>query len=80
MDILGVLKEFQILNICKFNSTCKQMLTVICIPEGKIKLYCKGADTVMLECLVKSQVYTRKTMLHLKVHHIPSHHIGWSFN
>jgi len=66
VNIQGALKEFQILNVCEFNSTRKQMSTVICTPEGKIKLYCKGADTVMLERLAKSQLYTEKTLLHLE--------------
>jgi phospholipid-transporting ATPase len=61
------MREFQILNVCEFNSTRKRMSTVIRTPEGKIKLYCKGADTVILERLAKSQLYTEKTMLHLEV-------------
>jgi len=43
------------------------MSTVIRTPEGKIKLYCKGADTVILERLAKNQLYTEKTLLHLEV-------------
>jgi len=66
VNIQGALKEFQILNVCEFNTTRKRMLTVIRTPEVKIKLYCKGADTVMLERLAKSQLYTEKTLLHLE--------------
>jgi phospholipid-transporting ATPase len=66
VNIQGALKEFQTLNVCEFNSTRKRMSTVIRTPEGKIKLYCKGADTVMLERLAKSQLYTEKTLLHLE--------------
>ena len=67
VNIQGAMREFQILNVCEFNSTRKRMSTVIRTPEGKIKLYCKGADTVILERLAKSQLYTEKTMLHLEV-------------
>lgn len=67
VNIQGAQREFQILNVCEFNSTRKRMSTVIRTPEGKIKLYCKGADTVILERLAKSQLYTEKTMLHLEV-------------
>jgi phospholipid-transporting ATPase len=55
------------LNVCEFNSTRKRMSTVIRTPEGKVKLYCKGADTVILERLAKTQLYTEKTLLHLEV-------------
>jgi len=48
------------------------MSTVVRTPEGKIKLYCKGADTVILERLSKSQLYTEKTLLHLEVFNLLS--------
>jgi phospholipid-transporting ATPase len=44
------------------------MSTVVRGPDGKIKLYCKGADTVILERLAPSQSYTEKTVVHLEVH------------
>ena len=43
------------------------MSTVVRDPDGKIKLYCKGADTVILERLASSQPYTEKTLAHLEV-------------
>jgi phospholipid-transporting ATPase len=57
----------QILNVREFNSTPKRMSTIIRTPEGKTKLYCKGADTVVLDLLAKNQLYTEKTLLHLEV-------------
>ncbi|KZP17756.1 Ca-transporting ATPase [Athelia psychrophila] len=66
VNIQGQSKEFQILNVCEFNSTRKRMSTVIRTPEGKIKVYCKGADTVILERVARNQPYTEKTMLHLE--------------
>jgi phospholipid-transporting ATPase len=44
------------------------MSTVVRMPNGKIKIYCKGADTVILERLSKNQPYTEKTLAHLEVH------------
>ena len=67
MNIWGALHEFQILNVYEFNLTQKHMLTVVCIPEGKIKLCCKGVDTVILKWFVLSQLYTEKTLLYLEV-------------
>ncbi|KAJ3335398.1 hypothetical protein HDU91_002204, partial [Kappamyces sp. JEL0680] len=45
--------EWEILNINEFNSTRKRMSALVRTPEGKIKLYIKGADTVILERLAK---------------------------
>lgn len=70
VNVLGVSQEYQILNVCEFNSTRKRMSTVVRCPDGKIKLYCKGADTVILERLSPNQPYTDKTLAHLE---------AWSF-
>jgi phospholipid-transporting ATPase len=67
VNVQGVSQEFEILNVCEFNSTRKRMSTVVRTPNGKIKLYCKGADTVILERLGKNQPYTEKTLVHLEV-------------
>ena len=67
VDVLGVSQEFEILNVCEFNSTRKRMSTVVRGPDGKIKMYCKGADTVILERLAPSQLYTEKTVAHMEV-------------
>ena len=65
---MGTSYEFEVLNVCEFNSTRKRMSTVVRTPEGKIKLYCKGADTVILERLSKDHSpYTEKTLTHLEV-------------
>ncbi|KAG0691925.1 Ca-transporting ATPase [Suillus ampliporus] len=58
--------EYEILNVCEFNSTRKRMSTIVRTPNGSIKLYCKGADTVILERLAKAQPYTEKTLVHLE--------------
>ena len=43
------------------------MSTIIRTPDGKIKIYTKGADTVILERLSKNQRYTETTLAHLEV-------------
>ncbi|KAI8801118.1 hypothetical protein BJ742DRAFT_838872, partial [Cladochytrium replicatum] len=43
--------EYEILNICEFNSTRKRMSAVVRCPNGQVKLYTKGADTVIFERL-----------------------------
>lgn len=42
------------------------MSTVVRTPEGQIKLYCKGADTVILERLGPNQLFVEKTLVHLE--------------
>ncbi|KAF7362154.1 Phospholipid-transporting ATPase [Mycena venus] len=66
VSIQGQTQQFDILNVCEFNSTRKRMSTVVRMPDGKIKIYCKGADTVILERLSKNQPYTEKTLVHLE--------------
>ncbi|CAA7261647.1 unnamed protein product [Cyclocybe aegerita] len=66
VTIRGQSQEFEILNVCEFNSTRKRMSTVVRGPDGKIKLYTKGADTVILERLSKNQPYTEATLSHLE--------------
>ncbi|QRW12581.1 phospholipid-translocating P-type ATPase [Ceratobasidium sp. AG-Ba] len=66
VEIAGATQQFDILNVCEFNSTRKRMSTVVRGPDGKIKLYCKGADTVILERLSKNQPYTEQTLVHLE--------------
>ena len=59
--------EFQVLNICEFNSTRKRMSAIVRGPDGKIKLYCKGADTVILERLAENNPFIEPTLIHLEV-------------
>lgn len=46
INAFGELQQYQVLNVIEFTSTRKRMSVVIKDPQGKIKLYCKGADTV----------------------------------
>ncbi|KAI9268801.1 hypothetical protein BY458DRAFT_533795 [Sporodiniella umbellata] len=59
-------QEYQVLNVCEFNSTRKRMSAIIRGPDGKIKLYCKGADTVILERLAENNPFVENTLLHLE--------------
>ncbi|KAJ9049422.1 aminophospholipid translocase [Entomophthora muscae] len=49
----GEPSEYQLLNVCEFNSTRKRMSAIFKCPDGSLKLYIKGADTVILERLSK---------------------------
>lgn len=58
--------EYELLNICEFNSTRKRMSTIFRCPDGKIRLFCKGADTMILERLGGEQPFTQATIRHLE--------------
>ncbi|GAA6019012.1 hypothetical protein JCM10207_006287 [Rhodosporidiobolus poonsookiae] len=67
VKINGQQREYEVLNILEFNSTRKRMSAVVRTPEGKIKLYCKGADTVIFERLAsEGQTFTETTSAHLE--------------
>ncbi|OZJ06578.1 hypothetical protein BZG36_00602 [Bifiguratus adelaidae] len=66
INIHGVDYVYEVLNVCEFNSTRKRMSTIVRTPDGKIKLYCKGADTVILERLANDNPYTEDTLVHLE--------------
>ncbi|KAJ3408052.1 hypothetical protein HDU80_007046 [Chytriomyces hyalinus] len=59
--------EYEVLNINEFNSTRKRMSALIRMPDGSIKLYIKGADTVIMERLAKQgNLYVDATSIHLE--------------
>lgn len=45
---------YEILNVLEFNSTRKRQSVVCRYPDGRLVLYCKGADTVIYERLADS--------------------------
>ncbi|KAG2230430.1 hypothetical protein INT48_009176 [Thamnidium elegans] len=64
--IRGKEAEFQVLNICEFNSTRKRMSAIVRGPDNRIKLYCKGADTVILERLAPDNPFVEPTLIQLE--------------
>lgn len=66
IDVNGRQEEWEILNICEFNSSRKRMSTVVRGPDGRIKLYTKGADTVIYERLAPKQEFAEPTLVNLE--------------
>jgi len=59
--------EFELLAVCEFNSTRKRMSAIFRCPDGRIRCYCKGADTVILERLSKANnPFVDITLQHLE--------------
>lgn len=52
---MGGREHWALLKVLEFNSTRKRMSTIYRAPDGKIILYCKGADSVIYERLGKDQ-------------------------
>ncbi|XP_011920693.1 PREDICTED: probable phospholipid-transporting ATPase IM isoform X2 [Cercocebus atys] len=51
IEELGTLVTYQLLAFLDFNNTRKRMSVIVRNPEGQIKLYSKGADTILFEKL-----------------------------
>jgi phospholipid-translocating ATPase len=47
IEVLGQSESYIPLRVLEFNSTRKRMSVIVRNPEGKIVLYCKGADSVV---------------------------------
>ncbi|WVO16102.1 hypothetical protein L204_103768 [Cryptococcus depauperatus] len=66
VEVNGQSEEWEILNVCEFNSSRKRMSTVVRGPDGRIKVYTKGADTVIFERLAPKQEFAEPTLVHLE--------------
>ncbi|XP_063696555.1 phospholipid-transporting ATPase IA isoform X8 [Culicoides brevitarsis] len=67
VDALGVTEKYEILNVLEFTSTRKRMSVITRNSKGEIKLYCKGADTVIFERLASNgQSFKELTLRHLE--------------
>lgn len=66
IEVGGELLQYELLAVCEFNSTRKRMSTIFRCPDGKIRMYCKGADTVILERLHKDNPTVDVTLQHLE--------------
>ncbi|RAH43483.1 phospholipid-translocating P-type ATPase [Aspergillus brunneoviolaceus CBS 621.78] len=55
LNIMGDERRYTILNILEFNSTRKRMSVIVQMPDGTIRLLCKGADTMIYSRLAPGQ-------------------------
>ncbi|XP_064979061.1 phospholipid-transporting ATPase 3-like isoform X2 [Musa acuminata AAA Group] len=69
VETMGIKQDvsYEILNVLEFNSTRKRQSIVCRYPNGRLVLYCKGADTVIFERLSDASNDIRKvTREHLE--------------
>lgn len=55
VNVLGEERSYTVLNTLEFNSSRKRMSAIIRMPDGKIVLFCKGADSVIYSRLARGQ-------------------------
>uniref|UniRef100_A0A8C8HW63 Phospholipid-transporting ATPase n=1 Tax=Oncorhynchus tshawytscha TaxID=74940 RepID=A0A8C8HW63_ONCTS len=66
IQALGAEEKYELLHVLEFTSTRKRMSVIMRTPSGKIRLYCKGADTVVYDRLADSSRYKEITLKHLE--------------
>ncbi|KAK2745542.1 hypothetical protein FQN57_003667 [Myotisia sp. PD_48] len=69
LNILGEEQAYTVLNTLEFNSTRKRMSAIVRMPDGKIILFCKGADSIIYSRLARGQQQDlrRTTANHLEI-------------
>ncbi|KAF4978585.1 hypothetical protein FZEAL_5057 [Fusarium zealandicum] len=55
VNVLGEDRHYQILNTIEFNSSRKRMSSIVRMPDGRIVLFCKGADSVIYARLKRGE-------------------------
>lgn len=66
IEVGGEKFEYTLLAVCEFNSTRKRMSAIFRCPDGKVRCYTKGADTVILERLNEHNPHVEATLVHLE--------------
>ncbi|OBT82867.1 hypothetical protein VE02_08568 [Pseudogymnoascus sp. 03VT05] len=69
LNVQGEERSYKILNTLEFNSTRKRMSAIIEMPDGKIVLFCKGADSMIYSRLKRGEQpeLRRETAEHLEM-------------
>lgn len=69
LNIQGQEREYRVLNQLEFNSTRKRMSAIIRMPDNRIILFCKGADSIIYSRLKRGEQpeLRRTTAEHLEM-------------
>jgi phospholipid-translocating ATPase len=69
LNVMGEERIYPVLNTLEFNSTRKRMSSIVRMPDGRIILFCKGADSVIYSRLKKGEQseLRRSTAEHLEM-------------
>uniref|UniRef100_A0A3P9JDU2 Phospholipid-transporting ATPase n=1 Tax=Oryzias latipes TaxID=8090 RepID=A0A3P9JDU2_ORYLA len=66
IEARGKEMTYELLNVLEFSSNRKRMSVVVRTPNGRLRLYCKGADNVIFERLHEASQYKQLTIAHLE--------------
>ncbi|PGH26409.1 hypothetical protein AJ80_01907 [Polytolypa hystricis UAMH7299] len=55
LSVMGEERTYTVLNTLEFNSSRKRMSAIIRMPDGKIILFCKGADSIIYSRLSRGE-------------------------
>ncbi|XP_077591837.1 phospholipid-transporting ATPase IB isoform X1 [Stigmatopora nigra] len=66
IEARGKEMSYQLLNVLEFSSNRKRMSAIVRTPNGRLRLYCKGADNVIFERLTEDSQYKDLTIAHLE--------------
>lgn len=55
-----VFDDYEVLDVIEFSSARKRMSVIVKFPDGKIILFCKGADNIILERLTNAAIVSNK--------------------
>lgn len=55
IDVMGEEIHYPLLNMIEFNSTRKRMSAIVKMPDGRIILFCKGADSIIYSRLKRGE-------------------------
>ncbi|KAK4231056.1 putative type IV phospholipid-transporting ATPase [Podospora fimiseda] len=69
VNVMGTDTHYTVLNTIEFNSSRKRMSAIVKMPDGRIILFCKGADSVIYARLKKGeqQELRKETAKHLEL-------------
>jgi phospholipid-translocating ATPase len=69
LNVLGDERSYRVLNTLEFNSTRKRMSAIIRMPDNRIILFCKGADSIIYSRLARGEQseLRRATAEHLEM-------------
>ncbi|KAL4805802.1 hypothetical protein BDV18DRAFT_139873 [Aspergillus unguis] len=69
LNVMGEERTYTVLNTLEFNSTRKRMSAIVRMPDRSIRLFCKGADSIIYSRLApgKQQALRKETAKHLEV-------------
>ncbi|WEW56763.1 phospholipid transporting ATPase [Emydomyces testavorans] len=55
VNVMGEERSYTVLNTLEFNSSRKRMSAIVRMPDGKIILFCKGADSIIYSRLARGE-------------------------